>query len=129
MLDGHWVGIRLKKTFLKCQNKKIRVFINCTINPLNAFYFDKLDEWAKIHNIEIATSSCHGMFGIDALPTSLKSVLIEKYGLNHNIIKIIDATPEDINKSKKLIFNLENNDSKRNISWKEAFPDIVEYIK
>jgi hypothetical protein len=111
------------------KNRNIRIHINCTINPLNAFYFDNLEKWAKIHNIQIATSSCHGMFGIDSLPISLKPLLLEKYGANHNIIKIIDATPEDVNKSKKLIFNLENNDSKRNISWKEAFPDIIEYIK
>jgi molybdenum cofactor biosynthesis enzyme MoaA len=119
---------KVEKNIIKMLDKNVNIGINCTINPLNAFYFDNLEEWGKKYNIKISTSSCHGKFGINRLPLSLKLILIEKYGADHNIIKIIEATPEDTNQSKQLINDLEKNDSARNISWKEAFPDIVDYI-
>jgi len=122
---------KVEKNIIKMldhRNSKIQIYINCTINPLNAFYFDELKKWADLYKIEISTSACYGIFGINGVSPSLKSLLINKYGPGHNIIKIIDANPQDVIKTKHLIENLEKNDSIRSLSWKEAFPDIVDYI-
>ena len=114
---------------LEFKNQNIQSVICCVINPLNAFYFDKLEDWSKKHNIIISTSSCHGIFGMESMNPLLKSFLLQKYHSDHSITKILHSAIENTKISKKLLENLEKNDLNRDISWKETFPDIVPYIK
>jgi hypothetical protein len=106
----------------------IQSSIHCTINPLNAFYFDKLEEWAYRHNVPITISPCYGTWGIDVTPSELRDVLIKKYGTTHNITRMLLANKESKHKRSTLIENLNYLDKKRNISWKRVFHDIEKYI-
>ena len=119
---------KVEKNILKMlENKNIKSILHCTVNPLNAFYFDRLENWASENSIRLSTSACFGKFGIKEASPSLRTLLIEKYGIDHRITKIINSHPKDSN-IINLIRNLEELDSIRKISWKEAFPDIINYI-
>jgi len=119
---------KVKNNIFKMLDQDLKIVINCTINPLNSFYFDNLEEWANTYNIPISVSPCYGSWGIDATPTELRSVLIEKYGVDHNINRMLLANKESKHKKNLLIENLNYLDKKRNMSWKKIFHDVEKYI-
>lgn len=108
-----------------------KIMINCTINPMNIWYFDQLEEWTNRLSIEINQpirlniSACYGTWGIDAIPLKLREKVIEKYGDGHQIVKLLSTIhTTDLTKWDLLVDNLKNLDAARKLSHQETFSEV-----
>lgn len=107
-----------------------------TINPLNAFYYDRFEQWfyqefgsnrlgdASDLNLHFA----EGILGLSNTPIRLKNLIIEKYGENHLISNFLQTTNTPSYQLTEVVEYLNNLNSWRKVSWQQIFPEIQEYI-
>jgi sulfatase maturation enzyme AslB (radical SAM superfamily) len=108
--------------------------INHTLNPFNVFYYDRLLAWVNKKfatnrqgdPTEINVHPCWGKWDLAKTPQALRDVIAQKY-LGQNIEQLLSNTKLDTNliPIKKFIDTWEG---RRKNSWKETFPEIVEYF-
>lgn len=131
------------KKFLKFKNtafasvpNNVMFGIEHTVNPLNAFYFDRFEQW---FNDEFSTNRlgdhsdlnvhyADGILGLSNTPESLKKLIIEKYGENHLISTFLRLQTESLYSINKTVKYLDDINIWRNVSWRQIFPDVEKYF-
>lgn len=108
--------------------------LNHTLTPFNAYYLDRIEDW--VHNnlaanrdgdpTEINIHPCWGTFGLDKTPLALRELIYKKYpGKMPSTLLQITQQNNDLSDIKDFIQRWE---PIRNNSWKQAFPEIIEYF-
>jgi len=108
--------------------------IEHTLNMLNIFHFDKLEKWyltkfCKGHAHRRGVLSLHNVFGklkLSEVPTSLKNVIIEKYGKDHKITKILNEQFKADDYSTSVGY-MDTLDKQRNTNWRSTFAEVESY--
>jgi MoaA/NifB/PqqE/SkfB family radical SAM enzyme len=103
-----------------------------TVNPLNMFYFDRLEQWVnymkpKVKFDNVTPNRCVGELNLAWIPLKLREVLVEKFGTGHNVTKMLSNLDywEDYSRMMQYVEFWDNN---RKTSWRETFPDVVKYF-
>jgi hypothetical protein len=108
-----------------------------TINPLNAFYYDEIENWAEEFFKDfprpdrpgfrrIAPNRCYGNLDLGYTPIKLRQAIIDKFGDDHDISKMFSNLP--INSDTEQMINfVEYWDNHRKTNWKDTFAEIVKY--
>ena len=110
--------------------------IEFTANFLNAFYFDRLDQWIKNNfstNVfedptEINIHDCvNSPFSLDRMPVNLRWLIMEKYPQNHAIHGLVKNLPanRDLVEFDDFVHIW---DVRRRLHWQDCFPEIVDHI-
>jgi hypothetical protein len=108
-----------------------------SINPFNIFYHDRYVAWAKeFFKNDDANSvipffknpfRTDGVINLNSVPNKLKYEVYRKHGRMYpNLIKLIEMYKED--SAVKFLTYIREHDKKRNLDWKEIFPEIVPYF-
>jgi len=109
--------------------------VEFTANFLNAYYFDRLEDWIK-HNLntnlfgdstEINIHQCWGTWALTKMPLAIQELVQAKYPTEHIIHKMVTNLSEPDSPSDWQQF-VKTWDTRRNNSWQQAFPDLVQYI-
>lgn len=111
-----------------------RIGINCTVNPMNVLYLDQLESWynelrktsLKYHKLNF--SACYGTWGIDAAPEKLRNQVIEKYGQQHEIAKLLKSFPMISGKWEQLLDHMDVLDISRKLSHKDTFAEVLSIV-
>jgi len=110
-------------------NPNIRINSTFTANPMNIFYFDKLENWANSLNLNLSINVCHHpAWGLDGTPAIGRSYIEKTYGSDHKLTKMVMSLSEVPNKFDSLIKNMELLDSQRNLSYKKTFNDALSIL-
>jgi organic radical activating enzyme len=106
-----------------------------SVNPFNIFYHDRYVAWA----LEFFKNDTNlipffkypfrtdGVINLNSVPNKLKYEVYRKHGRMYpNLIKLIEVYNED--SAVKFLKYIREHDKKRNLNWKEVFPEIVPYF-
>ena len=107
--------------------------IEFTANFLNAYYFDRLDEWVAVNfsenrlgdKTDVNIHSCsNGVWDIHNMPLEIRQMILEKYNPTHKIFKLVDILkpPESLDEWGNFVKTW---DAWRNNSWRVAFPNFT----
>jgi hypothetical protein len=106
-----------------------------TLNPLNVFYFDKFQTWfdqyfaanryGDLSNLNLHL--CTGNLGIEQTPLELKKIILDKFGPDHLVVKILQQTSYS-GDTKKIVNHLDQIDRWRNSQWRKIFPEVESYF-
>ena len=103
--------------------------VTSTVNPLNIFYYNDLEQWvvSKFGNNPryLVGNACTGVLSLNKTPPLLRDVIMDKYGAEHEITKLLNAHPYTDNSAS--IFP-ETMDKFRKTNWRLTFPDVVQYF-
>ena len=110
--------------------------VEFTANLLNTYYFDRLENWIKNNldtnssgdKTEINIHQCWGgVWDLEKMPQNIRELVLKKYPVNHIIHKLVaDLAPQSsLNSWQEFV---DTWDTRRNNSWQQAFPDLVQYI-
>jgi hypothetical protein len=108
-----------------------------SVNPFNIFYHDRYVAWAKEFFKNDNPDSLipffrnpfrtDGVINLNSVPNKLKYEVYRKHGRMYpNLIKLIEMYKED--SAVKFLTYIREHDKKRNLDWKEIFPEIVPYF-
>jgi MoaA/NifB/PqqE/SkfB family radical SAM enzyme len=109
-----------------------------TLNPFLIFYLDELENYlADVYGVSIIELYEQRLLNIDfanfsktdlaCSPTALRSVVIDKYGSDHKVSKMMKAM--DFQSHDFMISWLEKQEKLRNcMHWRDVFPEIVKYF-
>jgi hypothetical protein len=108
--------------------------INHTLNPFNIFYYDRLEKWVSEKfstnrlgdPTEINIHPCWGAWDLSRTPLPLRLVIGQKYS-GQTIERLLSTTKINTNLGPIRDF-INIWESHRKNSWKETFPEIVEYF-
>lgn len=125
-----WYRIENTIAYMKSLNlPNIKFFILATLTPLNAYYYDEIEAWAKEQFSEsgqpIKPNRAIGKIDLNQTPLALRRVIIDKFGVDHPVSKIFSNL--DYSGMSCVPF-LDNLDQNRKTNWREVFPDVVEYL-
>jgi hypothetical protein len=110
--------------------------VEFTANFLNAYYFDRLDNWIKTNlntnlsgdKTEINIHPYHGkIWNLENMPMGIRELVQTKYSADHIIHRLVANLSEPISLLPWRQF-VSTWDTRRNNSWQQAFPDLVQYI-
>jgi 4Fe-4S single cluster domain len=127
---------RVSENFLRLSRldlPNITVQIEYTVNFLNSFYFDRLENWVvtNIKNSPETIIKIHPCFGkewhLSNMPIELRQKMLEKYPKPHRLYNMINNLPEPTSLIAWEQFT-KLWDYRRNNSWQQAFPDLVQYF-
>jgi len=126
---------QVKKNMIKIlKNNEINLqtSIQCTVNPLNAYYFDELfdffQELKKINkNITFNWHDCWGDWGLENTPIKLRELIAKKYKkLNlSNFIKDLNYNDDNF---IKFVLSLQKHEKRFNLDGYKVFPEIYPII-
>ena len=110
--------------------------IEFTANFLNTYYFDRLDNWVKDNlntNLfgdptEINIHQCWGTWALIKMPLGVREVILKKYPETHVIHKLVANIQESALPISDWQQFVDTWDTRRNNSWQQAFPKLVQYI-
>jgi len=107
-----------------------------SVNPFNIFYHDRYVAWALEffkNDTNVIPFFKHpfrtdGVINLNSVPNNLKYEIYRKYGtLYPNLINILEeGYVED--SAVKFLKYIREHDKKRNLNWKEVFPEIIPYF-
>jgi len=110
--------------------------VEFTANFLNAYYFDRLEDWIK-HNLDTNLSgdkteiNIHHCFGetwnLENMPQSIRQLILNKYPTNHIIHQLIANLTHQTSLDRWQHF-VKTWEQRRNNQWQQAFPDLVQYL-
>lgn len=121
---------------LKNQNLHNVMFrVECTVNFLNAWYVDQLENWVKDHwatnnfedQTEINLHRCYGVFDLQRMPTQLREEILQKYPNTHIIHNMIANLKEPWDLQPFFTF-VNTWDQRRSTFWDQSFLDIKHFI-
>jgi len=109
--------------------------IEFTVNFLNAYYFDRVETWVSENldtnssgdKTEINLHPCGGIWDLNKMSPGIRHLILTKYPSTHVIHKMISNLPQTLTLYEWRDF-VTTWDSRRNNSWKTAFPDLVDLI-
>ena len=131
---------KVSKNLIRLKENKdiwnIMFRVEFTANFLNAYYFDRLENWIKLNlatNLsnditEINIHPCWGGFwDLEKMPLNIRELVKQKYPLTHIIHKLVDNLPPPT--SLVPWENFVNTwDICRNNSWQHAFPELTSML-
>jgi sulfatase maturation enzyme AslB (radical SAM superfamily) len=108
--------------------------VEFTANVLNTYYYDRLETWVKSNlntnafgdPTEINIHPCWGPWDLNNMPMYIRSAVLKKYSTDHAIYKLVANLPlaPTLSESEPWKDFINTWDSRRNNSWKTAFPDL-----
>ena len=109
--------------------------VEFTANFLNTYYFDRLEDWIKNNldtnlsgdKTEINIHPCWGIWELEKMPPTIRAVVLNKYSADHVIHRLVANLPEPTPLLPWQQF-VNTWDPRRNNSWQQAFPDLVQYV-
>lgn len=124
---------KAQQNILRFSNNDVvdRITILCTINPLNAYYFDELESWVEnnLKNNEkfydLCLNACSGTWDVSATPDWLRDKIKRKYNNDHKLIALLDSHPENKDQWYNLMSDIEKLDKQRNLSSKDIFKEVL----
>jgi hypothetical protein len=136
-----WKQVESNIKFLENLNlPNLMLSFSHAVTPFNIFYYDRYIAWAKENltsNLAINGFAnpfkSQGIINLSCIPPELIKVLHTKYPNNldstynmNNITALIDQF--DPKAYKKFIEYITLEDQKRNLNWREVFPEISQYF-
>lgn len=124
---------KINETINRCtefsSKGNFKFLINTTINPLNIFYFDRVESWSKNFPIRsVMTSACNGIWGVEATPMKMRMHIEEKYGSDHRLVGLLKSYPEQPEKFSLLLDNAMELDIKRRLDYTTVFSEALRII-
>lgn len=128
-LSWEKVNENIKRFVELSKTVNFKFMINSTINPLNIYYFDKLEKWSSQYPIEnVMTSACYGAWGIEATPLKMREHIKDKFGSDHKLVQLLNSYPDESWKLESLLNNAQSIDEKRNLSHRHVFADALKIM-
>ena len=117
---------------LKNKEANVTASIECTINPLNAFYYDDIFnlyiKLKKINkNITLNWHDCWEHWGLENTPPKLRNLITQKYK-NINLCKVINELEFDESKFIKFVLSLQKHEKRFNLNTEKIFPEVYPLI-
>jgi sulfatase maturation enzyme AslB (radical SAM superfamily) len=112
-----------------------RFHVNCCIIPLNAYYVDELGYWLD-DNFKTARNGSNitynfirgeGTLDIATTPMKLREEIWKKLGEDHVVSNVLKEVP--VLDPQAMISHLHGIDARRNLNWRETFPEIVKFFE
>lgn len=145
-IDEHFNYLRwplqwnqVKENLLKYANldtDNFTINITFTATPFNIHYQDTYINWSldffKDTNLNGSNfftnpSPVGGIINMECVPENLQTIIKKKYSVDSKISKIL--RPFNPAKYKEFINYVELHDGYRKLSWRETFPEIVQYFE
>jgi MoaA/NifB/PqqE/SkfB family radical SAM enzyme len=128
----NWKKINDTVKFINATPGNKLLTVLSTVNPLNIFYYDQLEAWAKSAELDVNFSNivpnrCTGTLDLALTPMELRKELTKKYGPDHKISKMISNLNYNYNYSSMIEY-LDLWDNNRKTDWRKLFPEIVKYF-
>jgi DNA-directed RNA polymerase subunit N (RpoN/RPB10) len=108
--------------------------IGTTLTSFSIYYHDRLENWVrKLESkynkpIDIDFWPAFGVMSLAGIPPALREVLKTKYSYNEKLVNYMNSQPYTQYAYNELLKHVEYHDSHRKLSWRETFPEIVEYF-
>ena len=102
--------------------------IHCTSNALSMFYINEIEAWIIENSKFYLFSPCNTRFNSEAVPLALRAAILSKLRSDHPVGYYVKSSYEP-SAAKQMIARLEHLDKIRGTSWRETFPEIVQYFK
>ena len=108
--------------------------IEHTLNPLNIFYFDRMEDWFEKNMAsnrlgDFSDFNIHhasGTMDISLTPQKIVSMVHDKYGHDHRICYCLPkSSPFN---TDNLVQYLDQLDTWRNLDWRQTFPEISKFF-
>jgi hypothetical protein len=104
-----------------------------TITPFTAFYFEEVAQWISalgqqhpyVTGLVMRDFSSHassGIINLNCVPDRLYSKIIDRYGPDHKISKLIQ--PFEHLQYEKFMKHIAYHDQKRGLNWREVYNEI-----
>jgi uncharacterized Fe-S cluster-containing radical SAM superfamily protein len=127
--------IAVKENIIKIlENKQVNfsASVECTINPLNAYYFDEIfkftQELKKYNkNIVLNWHNCWGEWGLENTPPNLRKLITKKYR-NMNLCKAINDFDFEESKFISFVLSLQQHEKRFNCDTMKSFPEVYPLI-
>lgn len=111
------------------QMDNVRFIVLATLNQLNAYYYDELEQWTADLGLDnLFPNRSSGKVDLNFTPPALRTKIVEKFGADHPVSKMFSNLEVSNNLNKGLEF-IEFLDAKRNTDWRKTFPEIVKYFE
>jgi hypothetical protein len=131
-LQWHQVHENIRQ-FLSLKLPNVGVGFSVTLTPLNIYYADQIETWITnlhkefpgiitIDSLDMFFHPAIGTFDPTVIPPQLRQLLAQKYGRYHKVCKLI--APFDAERYKQFINFVNQQDKKRNLNWRQTFPEI-----
>lgn len=132
-----WHQIEHNMNFYRKLLKRSNFDMNCSLTgtPLNLYYIDRYTEWSRefFRGTKVSGSiwfmnphPVGGTINMSCIPDKLKQTIVDKYGSDSRITKII--APYDQEKFNKFIEYLEFHDVHRRLNFRETFSEIAHHF-
>jgi len=105
--------------------------IEHTLNMLNVYYFDRLEQWylkdfcsantarrgvLSIHNVE-------GIMTLDEVPQKVRDMVMDKLGNDHRVSRTLSQQGHGRDPAGSVAY-LDGLDSQRGTNWRSTFPEV-----
>lgn len=119
------------KRIKNLQNNIVISTFSYTTTPLSIFYHDRYVAWSmQEFGCDMFTKPWQPRgnteLNLSAIPPALATAIKEKYGSNHEISKLL--VPYNPIQHQTMLEYIEFHDQHRKLSWRETFPEVVEYF-
>lgn len=125
-----WHRVNRNLTYL-LDNTNVTFTVSCTISPLNALYFQEIEDWfnhaVPAHRRGNALASrCTTPLDLAKSSMSLRDAVVKQYGESHSVSKMIQSMHVDTD-YQSLFDYVEKHDKIRRLNWRETFPDVARH--
>jgi sulfatase maturation enzyme AslB (radical SAM superfamily) len=122
---------------LKALNLNSSFEVNCTVNVFNAYYCDRIVEWAdeRFKDIKFGRVNfgiCFGDLHIASMPPELRELIINKYIDNPKFKQLIDVITSSgyaAHMRNRTMSYVDKWDHFRKLSWSDVFPEMIPYYQ
>jgi hypothetical protein len=109
--------------------------IEHTLNPLNIFYYDKIEDWISKEfptnrvgdPLDVNLHYAEGILGLNKIPIKLKKIVNDKYGPTHKISLLLNQLSNESNITEFVTY-LDTINSWRNTNWRKIFLEVEQYF-
>lgn len=127
------------KKLLELNYNNVYINVSATLNPISILYADEIETWAinTLSDQYIAKNDptrlifrvnrCEGVMDLSKTPGMLRLVVTNKFGPDHIVTKLMNSTTFD-GDIKSMIDHFDEWDKRRQLAWRELFPDSVQYF-
>ncbi|MEY4431917.1 MAG: hypothetical protein RLZZ44_47 [Bacteroidota bacterium] len=114
------------------KNINLTTGINCTLNPMNVYYFDEMFSLLKKmkkekNKVNLNWQRCFGMWDLSNSTPILREKINEKYK-GKLFSNLFDILKFDDNQYKKFIQSIKLHEKRFKLNCKETFPEIYDYL-
>jgi hypothetical protein len=131
-LQWHQVSTNIKR-LVEMNLPNMDFAFSITLTPLTVFYYQEVKQWINQLNeqcpdtpdITIRDSFMHasqGILNLSCVPDKLQQRIVEKYGQDHKVVKLINAF--DVHQYEEFMTYLTHHDQKRRLNWRDVYSEI-----